>query len=178
MRVFLYLSLIILPLQCMGLEAVDHVDLNRYLGKWYEIARFDSWFEKNCKNVTAVYTLIDNNKIGVVNTCVIDLEPYKVKQAKGRATVVDHKTNAKLSVSFLPRFLSWFDTVFGPNYWILKLEKDYSVALVGDKSMDYLWILSRNPSISKTTYDSYVSTAKDMGFDIKKLHKTVQSWNE
>jgi len=175
MRVYIFVLTIIASLNVSALETVPHVDLNRYLGKWYEIARFDAWFEKNCTNVTAEYSLEKSETIKVVNSCILHSKNGKHKTAQGRARVVDKNTNAKLSVSFLPRFLSWFDWVFGTNYLILKLEPDYSIALVGDSSKKYLWILSSTSHISAAKYDAYSQTAADMGFDIIKLHKTIQN---
>ena len=156
-----------------ALETVQHIDLNRYLGKWYEIARFDSWFEKDCTNVTAEYSTSSDGKINVLNTCYLHTPKGKRKQAVGRAIVADKKTNSKLRVSFLPRYLSWFDRVFSGDYWILKIDPEYSVVLVGDPSKKYLWILSRDPNLDSSIYNAYVSAAKNLGFNVHKLHKTV-----
>lgn len=160
----------------MKLHTVAKVDLYSYLGKWYEIARFDSWFERNCCNVTAEYSLNTKGHITVVNTCYMNTPTGDKKQSKGYAKVVGQVKNSKLTVSFLPRFLRFLDPIFNGKYWILKLEPDYSIALVGEPRRKYLWILSRTPEISKSQYEEYVSAAAAMGFDISKLHKTLQQW--
>lgn len=160
----------------MILHTVANIDLYRYLGKWYEIARFDSWFERDCCNVTAEYSLNTKGHITVVNTCYMTTPDGVKKQSLGYAKVTDPTKNSKLKVSFLPRSLKWLDPFFSGKYWILKLEPDYSVALVGEPKRKYLWILSRSPGITKQLYEEYVSAAAAMGFDISKLHKTVQQW--
>jgi apolipoprotein D and lipocalin family protein len=160
----------------MKLDPIAKVDLYKYLGKWYEIARFDSWFEHNCCNVTAEYFLNTKGYITVVNTCYINSPDGEKKQAIGYAKVASRVKNSKLAVTFLPRWLRFFDLLFRAKYWILKLEPDYSIALVGEPRRKYLWILSRTPEISKSQYDEYVAAAAEMGFDIKKLHKTMQQW--
>lgn len=157
----------------IALESVKSIDLNKYMGKWYEIARFDSWFEKDCVNVTAEYTL-NGNIVDVLNTCRLKTPHGKYKEAKGRAIVVRHSNNAKLKVSFLPNFLRVFDRFFSGDYWILKIEPDYSVVLVGEPSKKYLWILSRTSKIDPTTYKQYVKYAESLGFDVSKLHQTMQ----
>lgn len=158
------------------IRTVEHVDLQSYLGKWYEIARFDSWFERNCVNVTAEYSLLEHGVIGVYNSCRVGTPLGKYKSVSGRAIVVDTRSNAKLKVSFLPRILSCFDRFFSGDYWILKVASDYSVALVGDPSRNYLWILSRTPTLAPDIYNQYVESALQLGFDVKKL-KTTQQQN-
>ncbi len=162
----------------LALETVAKVDLQKYTGKWYEIARFENWFEKDCTNVTAEYSLLEEQNIKVVNSCYLKTPNGKFKQAEGVAWVVDPATNAKLKVSFLPNYLSWFDKVFAGDYWILKLAPDYSVVLVGEPSLEYLWILSRNPVIDEKIYAEYVDSAKELGFATEKLHRTTQEWQK
>ncbi len=160
----------------MILYTVSNIDLYRYLGKWYEIARFDSWFERDCCNVTAEYSLNPKGHITVVNTCY-KIKPTGIKkQAFGYAKVADSTKNSKLKISFLPKYLKFLDSLFNGKYWILKLELDYSIVLVGEPTRKHLWILSRSPEITKAQYEAYVSAAAAMGFDISKLHKTLQQW--
>jgi len=160
----------------MKLDTAANVDLYRYLGKWYEMARFDSRFEHNCCNVTAEYSLNTKGYITFVNTYCI-ASPNGIKKLSiGYAKVAGPIKNSKLRVSFLPRFLTFLDPLFGVKYWILKLERDYSIALVGEPRRKYLWILSRNPEIAQSQYDEYVAAAAAMGFDVSKLHKTLQQW--
>ena len=132
------------------LSTVESVDIDRYLGRWYEIARFPNSFEEGCEGVTAEYELRNDGLISVVNTCRKGATDGKAKVAKGRARVADETTNAKLEVSFFGPF--WGD------YWILYLAEDYSLSLVGEPSGRYLWILSRTPEISPEQRQAAIGT--------------------
>lgn len=149
------------------LETVGHVDLEKYLGKWYEIAAFPQSFEEGCTQTVAEYSLRDDGKISVTNTCIKD---GKIKFAEGVATVTDKKTNAKLEVQF-----AW---PFNGKYWIIALAHDYSYAVVGHPNRKYLWILGRKPQMDSMTYNHLVLTAASKDFDIRKLVKTVQQPEE
>ena len=149
-----------------GLETVKHVDVKRYMGMWYEIARFPHRFEKGLVGVTATYTLLQNGRVRVLNRGYKGDLDGKPKTAKGKAKVVDPKTNAKLKVSFF-----W---PFSGDYWILELGKDYEYAVVGDESREYLWILSRRPRMDEAVYNELVSSVKDKGFDVSRLEKVPQ----
>lgn len=177
MKYFKYLATVLVLFFTSNVFALEttstHIDLNKYLGKWYEIARFDSWFEKDCVSVTAEYSL-NNNIIDVVNSCRLKTATGKFKQAHGRAVVVPNSNNTKLKVSFLPKFLNILDSMFAGDYWILKIDPDYQVVLVGAPSKKYLWILSRNANLDPKIYAEYVEYAKSIGFDVAKLHKTLQ----
>jgi len=148
------------------LSTVDDVDLNRYQGLWYEIARLPNRFEKNCEGVTAEYALREDGLISVVNTCRENAVDGKVKRANGRARVVDTESNAKLEVSFFGPF--WGD------YWILDLAEDYSLSLVGEPEGRYLWILSRTPTISDETRDDAIAKLDAMGYNTSALYFPAQ----
>ncbi|WDI32275.1 lipocalin family protein [Hyphococcus flavus] len=148
------------------LETVDYVDTKRYLGKWYEIARFPNRFEKNCEGVTAEYARRDDGLISVTNTCRKGAPDGEEKVANGRARIVDEEINAKLEVSFFGPF--WGD------YWVIGLAEDYSLALVGEPSGRYLWILSRTPMISDEVRDGALSDLKAMGYNTHALYWTEQ----
>jgi len=148
------------------LEAVDSVDLDRYLGRWYEIASYSAWFQKNCTATTADYALRDDGLIEVINSCRKNSLDGKLKQAKGRAKVVDRESNAKLKVSF-------FGPFWGP-YWIIDLDPDYQWAVVGGPNRKYLWILNRTPQMDETLYDEIVSRLPAKGYDPNGLNRTVQ----
>ena len=149
------------------LDVVDKVDVQRYLGKWYEIALLPNSFEKGCSCTTAEYSLIDSNTIRVINSCRKDSVNGKVDQANGKAFVVEGSNNAKLRVQFF-----W---PFRGDYWIIDLDKEnYSYAVVGAPSRKYLWILSRSPKIDKELYNTLIEKCKAKGFDIIKLEKTKQ----
>jgi apolipoprotein D and lipocalin family protein len=152
---------------------VESVDLARYAGKWFEIARYPNKFQKKCVGqVTAVYTIKENEKIEVLNECL--KENGETIKAKGEAKIVDKKTNAKLEVRFAPGWLSWLPQVWG-DYWILDLEADYRYAVVGDPGKDYLWILSRTPELDTKTYEDILKTVEAKGFNPNKLIKTPQN---
>ncbi|MDD1766082.1 MAG: lipocalin family protein [Methanomassiliicoccales archaeon] len=148
------------------LETVEHVDLVRYMGTWFEIAKFPQRFEKGLVGVTANYALLPNGKVRVLNRGYKGDFNGKLKTAKGKAWVVDTATNAKLKVSFF-----W---PFAGNYWILELGKDYEYVVVGDESRKYLWILSRTPQMDEAVYNELLKRVQDKGFDISKLEKNPQ----
>ena len=148
------------------LTVVDSVELDRYLGEWYEIASYPAWFQRNCTAVTARYSLRDDGRIKVVNSCRKGSLDGKLKQSTGRAKVVDTDTNAKLKVSF-----------FGPfwgNYWIIDLDPDYQWAVVGEPKRKYLWILSRTRSMDEGVYEQILARLPDKGYDPDGLNRTLQ----
>lgn len=153
-------------------KTVSSVDLKRYSGKWFEIAKLPNKFQKKCAgNVTADYSLMADGKIEVINSCLT--KDGKSDNAKGEAKVVDKQTNAKLEVRFAPAVLSFIPQVWG-DYWIIDLDKDYRYAVVGDPKQKYLWILSRTPQMDDTTYQSILRNIEKMGYDPNKLVKTPQ----
>ena len=158
------IAAIALSAQNKPLETVAHVDVEKYLGKWYEIAAFPQRFQKGCSCTSAVYGLRPDGNIEVKNTCI---KEGKVTTAIGKAVVKDKKTNAKLAVQFF-----W---PFSGKYWIIALAPDYSYAMVGHPDRDYLWILSRKPVMDEQTYRMLLVQASNKGFDIRKLVKTDQS---
>ena len=153
-------------LQLPPLEAVQQVDLERYLGTWYEIASYPQRFQKGCTGTTATYTLRDDGEIDVLNKCRKESLDGPEDVAEGRARVVDRESNAKLEVSFFGPF--WGD------YWIIDLGSDYEYAVVGHPSRDYLWILSRTPTLDDDTYDGILSRLEEMGYPLEPLEKTLQ----
>jgi apolipoprotein D and lipocalin family protein len=158
---------------CAGIESrqplatVASVDLTRYAGTWYEIARLPMWFQRHCIDSKATYTLRPDGKIGVHNECMTDRG--KLDQADGLATVVDTNTNARLAITFD----NFFARLVGPskegNYWILDLDQDYQTALVGTPDRRYLWILSRSPRLDDCTYRQVVAKAQQLGFLVSEL---------
>jgi apolipoprotein D and lipocalin family protein len=163
-----YLLLLFALIGCKSypeLPVVSHVDLNKYLGKWYEISAFPQSFEKGCYCTTAEYN-IKEDYIEVINTCRKNGINGEVNQARGKAFVKDAQSNAKLSVQFF-----W---PFRGDYWIIELADDYSYAVVGDPSREYLWILARTPQMNDSTYNMLLDRIKAKGFDINKLKRTVQ----
>jgi apolipoprotein D and lipocalin family protein len=154
-------------LRLAPLEAVAHVDVATYLGTWHEIASFPQSFQRGCTATTATYTLRDDGELGVTNRCHLGSPDGKEKVALGRARVVDKTTNDKLEVSFFRPFWA--------PYWIIDLAQDYSYAVVGHPGRDYLWILSRTPTISDVTYQKILARLRGQGYDTSRLVRTLQA---
>ena len=147
----------------LSLEVVPHVELEKYLGKWYEIAHLPAKFQEGCNETTATYTLSKDGSISVLNQSI---KNGKMKQAKGKAKVVDKNSNAKLKVTFFWPFYG--------DYWIIKLGNDYDYSVVGTPNRKYLWILSRTPQMDDKLYSQLIEYVKSKGFDVNKLIKTLQ----
>jgi apolipoprotein D and lipocalin family protein len=149
------------------LSTVASVDLSRYAGTWYEIARLPMWFQRHCVDSKAIYSSRPDGLVGVHNECVT--KSGGVEQADGVATVVDPKTNARLAVAFD----NWFARLFGSsregNYWILDLDPEYRIAMVGTPDRRYLWILSRTPQLEDSTYQRLVERARQLGYPVSDL---------
>jgi apolipoprotein D and lipocalin family protein len=145
---------------------VARVELARYQGTWYEIARLPMWFQRNCLRSQATYGILETGEVSVLNEC--DTGGGK-DSIRGRALVVDAKTNAKLEV----RFDNWF-SVFIPsqpqgNYWILDLDEGYRTVIVGTPDRKNLWIMARTPVIEDAHYARLVEISRGLGFDTDKL---------
>jgi len=150
-----------------SMQTVDHVDLNRYAGKWFEIAKYPNWFERKCNESTAEYTPLPNGKIEVHNTCK-NFKDGQLKDVIGVATVKDTVSNAKLSVTFLPGWLRWTGIGSG-KYWIIDLEPNYQYVVVSEPQRKYLWILSRTPSLDRGTYEEILKKIQAQGLDLSKI---------
>lgn len=148
------------------LQTVPFVDLNKYAGKWYEIASFPQRFQKGCNCTTATYTLSDKGFVVVENRCNKDSVTGKVSYIKGKAFVVKNSGNAKLKVQFF-----W---PFRAKYWIIDLADDYSYAVVSHPNKKYLWILSRTTTLDPTIYNGILDRLKEKGFDLSLLKATKQ----
>lgn len=148
---------------------VSAVDLKRYAGTWYEIARLPNSFEKKLKCITATYTLRNDGKIDVLNKGHYITDPGKVNSAKGIAWLPDKNSPAKLKVQFF-----W---PFSGNYWIIELDKDYKYVLVGDPSFKYLWILCREKKLDDDTFKMLLKKAVDNGFNVTPLIKVDHDCN-
>jgi apolipoprotein D and lipocalin family protein len=138
-----------------ALHTVDKVDLNQYVGLWYEIGRYPNSFQKRCRDSTAIYTARPDGKIDVLNSCR-DEQNDRLREAKGYAWVVDSTTNARLKVSFF-----W---PFRGDYWIIDLDRDYTYAVVGTPNRKYLWILSRTPTMHPDILEQILQNIEKQGF--------------
>jgi lipocalin/uncharacterized protein YbjT (DUF2867 family)/ligand-binding SRPBCC domain-containing protein len=153
-------------------RAVPFVDLDRYAGEWFEIARFPNRFQRQCLgDVRATYARRADGRVDVVNRC---RTAEGETEARGVARIVDERTFAKLKVRFAPRWLSWLPMVWG-DYWIIGLASDYSWAVVGDPDRDYLWILARAPHLDDASTAVARAAAADNGFDARRLVQTSQA---
>jgi apolipoprotein D and lipocalin family protein len=148
------------------LETVPKVDLERYMGTWYEIASFPQRFQKGCVASMATYLLRKDGKVDVLNQCKDKTLDGKVRNAKGKAWIVDKQTHAKLKVSFF-----W---PFSGDYWIIDLDPNYEYAVIGHPKRTYLWILSRNRQMDPGTYEAILQRLKAQHYDISRLNKTLQ----
>ncbi len=147
------------------LEVVQSVDLSRYVGRWYEIARLPNGFQKKCADmVTANYAMRADGKIEVINRCRKSSGEYTT--ATGTAKIVDKETNAKLKVTFFWPFYG--------NYWILDLGPNYEYAVVGEPGRKYLWILSRSPQMDEALYQQLLQKMAARGFKTEMMIRTSQ----
>ena len=149
-----------------NLSTVEKVDIKKYAGQWFEIARLPNSFEKGLNCVTATYTLKKNDKIEVLNKGYSTKDVGKFKTAKGTAWLPDSKYPGRLKVSFF--------RPFSGNYYIISLDEEYNYALVGDPSRKYLWILSRTKNLDDKVYSDLLELAKLNGFDIGNIIKVNQ----
>jgi len=151
-------------------RTVDAVDLTRYLGEWFEIARFPNRFQNACTgDVRATYTRRPDGRIDVFNRC--RSTDGRLIDARGVARIVDARTSAKLKVRFAPAALSFLPFVWG-DYWIISLADDYSWAVVGSPDRAYLWILARAPAMETAQLAAARAAARANGFDVDRLEMT------
>ena len=145
------------------LTTVPYVDLTRYAGKWYEIAAIPQYFQRNCaSDTTADYEVLDKNRMRVYNSCTS--ADHRRIASEGRAKVVDTQSNAKLKVTFAHIGRNYFYT-FGGKYWVIYLDANYRIAMIGHPNRKYGWILSRDPHISERTMEELASVLKRKGYD-------------
>ncbi len=145
------------------LETVDQVDLEKYSGKWYDIAHFPSTFLNGCKNITAEYTATDKKYIEVFNRCE-KIRNGSIKSISGKAFPVKGSNNAKLKVQFI-----W---PFRAKYWILDIRGDYEYASIGGPNRDYAWILARKPHPDKEIVQEMIDNLERKGFDVSRFRWT------
>ena len=154
--------------QSVTMTTTGPVDLGRYQGRWYEIARFPNRFEEGCEGVTAEYTLNDDGTVRVLNTCRQGAVDGPVETAEGVATSAS-PDNDKLLVTFVP----WLPFARG-DYWILDLDEDYQVVVVGAPSGSTGWILARTPALTDAQKTRALSVLTENGYDTGLLYYTQQ----
>jgi len=170
--VFVLASIVLICSSAKGQEAmidktvVKELELEKYLGKWYELARYDHRFERGLEGVSATYSMRKDGKIKVLNAGYKGSLDGKRSEAVGKAKIPDPSEPAKLKVSF---FLFFYG-----DYFVLDLDPDYQWALIGSSSDNFLWILSRKPVIDDSLYNKLLAKLKDRGYDVDKLIKVKQ----
>ena len=166
----LLLMLMGLPWRCVGapLDTVDTVDLERYMGRWHQIAHLPNWFQRVCVGETSAdYTRLPDGRVSVVNTCRNARGGHE--RAAGVARLNPRFDDpARLEVRFAPRWLAFLPFVWG-DYWILALEPDYSAVLVGAPNRKYLWVLARETSLPRATWERLLAVAGAQGFALDEL---------
>jgi apolipoprotein D and lipocalin family protein len=145
------------------LETVAKVELDKYLGKWYEIAHLPAGFQNDCNQTTATYSLLSNGNVSVLNECI---KNFQIQKSQRNRKIVDKQSGAKLKVTFFWPFYG--------DYWIIKLGTEYDYAVVGTPNRKYLWVLSRTPSMDKKLYSEITEFVKSKGFNTDNLILTIQ----
>jgi len=152
------------------LEAVPSVDVERYMGLWYEIARYPTSFQKDCEGTTAEYMLREDGRVDVRNTCRFGTKDGEPRSAEATARVMDSSNGARIFVNFAPVPLP----AGRGNYWIIHLDEDYQHALVGEPSGRFLWMLSRTPEVKPEVREELNAAAVAAGYDLSLLKETEQ----
>lgn len=155
-----------------SVKTIAALDVPRYLGTWYEIAKFPNWFQKKCvSNTKAVYTAKPDGNLRVLNSCMT--ATGETSEAEGLARQIGAKDSPKLEVRFAPEWLSFLPLVWG-DYWVIDLDPQYQVAAVSDPRREYLWVLSRSPQLDPKVYADLLQRLTQQQFDIQKLELTSQ----
>lgn len=154
------------------LTTIMALDVPRYMGTWYEIAKFPNWFQKKCVgNTEAEYSLMANGNVQVVNRC--KLASGEIDEAIGVARQVGEANSPQLKVRFAPAWLSFIPAVWG-NYWVIDLDDHYQLVAVSEPAREYLWVLARTPRVDRESYENLLGRLKRKGFAIHKLEITRQ----
>lgn len=148
-------------------EPTKPVELNRYLGKWYEMARYENGFEKGCEGVTAEYKQGDYDLIEIINSCREGTPKGELRASTGKAKITPDSNNTKLRVSF-------FGPFYVGDYWVLDRAEDYSWSIVGEPTGRYLWILTREPVPEKAIKDMLYKRVRELGYNTELLRDTQQ----
>lgn len=155
------------------LATIPSLDIPRYMGRWYEIAKYPNRFQQKCVGDTsAEYSLEPDGNVQVINRC--RLEDGQFDEAVGAARQIGDRSSPKLEVRFAPAWLSFIPAVWG-DYWVIDLDGDYQLAVVSEPKREYLWILSRSPKVSPEVYDRVLQRLHDKGFDTRKLERTLHA---
>ncbi len=153
-----------------ALKTISVLDVPRYMGTWYEVAKYPNRFQKKCvANTQAEYRLLSADSLQVINRCKTDKDDMEV--AIGEARQLGAAASPKLQVRFAPSWLSMFPFVWG-NYWVIDLDANYQLAAVSEPQRDYLWILARSPNVNPDAYSALLQRLSEQGFDVNRLERT------
>ena len=178
-RVFFSACILLFNLSACGqgsdapVKTIQSLDVQRYLGVWYEIAKYPNWFQRKCaSNTKAVYSARADGTLKVLNSC--KTAEGEISEAEGTAKQIGAKDSPKLEVRFAPAWLAFIPLVWG-DYWVIDLDAQYQVAVVSDPRREYLWILSRTPQVDKKIYEDTLARIQTQQFDVRKLELTTQA---
>jgi apolipoprotein D and lipocalin family protein len=153
-------------------NTITSLDVPRYMGTWYELAKFPNRFQAQCASHTrAQYLAQGNGSVQVLNSCMT--ADGRTIDALGLAESIASPSSPKLRVRFAPAWLSWLPMVWG-DYWVIDLDADYQLAAVSDAKREYLWVLSRTPQVSPQIYEALLERLKAQHFEVQKLQRTPQ----
>ena len=153
-------------------QTIASLDVNRYVGTWYEIAKYPNRFQKQCaRHTRAQYLAQTDGSLQVINRCVT--RTGETMEAIGQAHQVGGASSPKLQVRFAPAWLGWLPWVWG-DYWVIDLDKDYQLAAVSDAKREYLWVLSRRPQVDAAAYQALLARVGAQGFDLQRLELSPQ----
>lgn len=160
------------PTALPPINTIASLDVQRYMGTWYEIAKFPNRFQAKCvANTRARYLAQTDGSVQVLNSCV--MADGSTIDALGLAKQIGTTTSPKLQVRFAPAWLGWLPMVWG-DYWVIDLDANYQLAAVSDSQREYLWVLSRAPQVNAKAYDALLERLKAQHFEVQKLERTEQ----
>ena len=155
-----------------ALTPIASLDVTRYMGTWFEIAKYPNWFQRTCvSNTKAEYRPQPDGSVRVINRCTSEDE--KTKEAVGTARQIGAANSPKLQVQFTPAWLSFIPFLWA-DYWVIDIDADYQLVAVSEPKREYLWVLSRTPEVNGAAYDALLARLETKGFDLRKLERTRQ----
>lgn len=171
------LLLLLLPLLCLTAahaappEPIERLDLERYQGQWFEMAKYPNRFQTQCvSDTTATYAIAEDGRVEVINRCRTDSGAFD--EAKGVARLVGEAGSPKLKVRFAPAWLSWLPMVWG-DYWVIELDEAYTLVAVSEPSREYLWILARDPDVPEQRVNDLIARLAQRGFDPARIVRST-----
>lgn len=154
-----------------NIDTLKAIELNKYVGRWVELASIPQRFTKHCHSDAQAHYSLEENYLKIINQC--SRKDGHIESAEARAKVVEPATNAKLKVTFV----KWFKWIFAfsGNYWVIHVEPDYSVALIGDPDRKYAWLLARTPTLDIEIYKMAENRFRQFGYDTCLIMTTIQT---